>query len=56
VHVDRAGGSAKLWLMPVAVARNVGFSPHELRGIPRLVNEHRQQLLEAWNEYFGHQG
>lgn len=56
VHADRGGASAKVWLEPVTLARNVGFSPHELRGILRLVTENRQQLLEAWNEYFGGRG
>ncbi len=55
IHVDRGGSSAKVWLSPVTLARSIGFSAHELRGILRLVGEHRDQLLEAWNEYFGRQ-
>ena len=31
VHVDRDDQSAKFWLSPVALARNLGFSPVELR-------------------------
>jgi hypothetical protein len=31
VHVDRGERSAKCWLDPVALARNLGFSPAELR-------------------------
>ena len=30
VHVDRDDQSAKFWLKPVRLARNLGFSPHEL--------------------------
>jgi hypothetical protein len=56
VHLDRGGASAKVWLEPVGLARNVGFSPHELRGILKMVADHRQQLLEAWDEYFGRRG
>ena len=44
--------SAKFWLAPVALARNLGFSPVELRRVQRLVAEHEAQFLEAWNEYF----
>lgn len=52
VHVDRDDQSAKFWLAPVALARNLGFNGVELRSIQRLVAEHEAQFLEAWNEYF----
>lgn len=52
VHVDRDDQSAKFWLAPVALARNLGFSAAELRGVQRLVEEHEPRLLEAWHEYF----
>jgi len=55
VHVDRDDQSAKFWLAPVALARNLGFNAVELRRIQRLVAEHESQLVEAWNEYFGKQ-
>jgi hypothetical protein len=53
VHVDRDDSSAKFWLAPVALARNLGFTAVELRRIAGLVAEHEQRLLEAWNDYFG---
>lgn len=53
VHVDRDDHSAKFWLEPVALARNLGFGAAELRRIQRLVEEHEVQLLEAWHDYFG---
>jgi hypothetical protein len=53
VHIDRDRHSAKLWLRPVAVASNEGFSEHELKRVERLVRSRRRELLEAWNEYFG---
>ncbi|MGH9531783.1 MAG: DUF4160 domain-containing protein [Terriglobales bacterium] len=52
VHVDRDDQSAKFWLAPVALARNLGFNAVELRRIQRLLAEHEPQLVEAWNEYF----
>ena len=52
VHVDRDDQSAKFWLAPVALARNLGFNPVELRRVQRLVAEHELQFLEIWNEYF----
>lgn len=53
VHVDRDDQSAKFWLQPVSLARNFGFSPHELRRIQRLIEDEREALLEAWNEHLG---
>ncbi len=53
VHVDRDDFSAKFWLAPVTLARNLGFSAVELRRVQRLVAEHELRLLEAWNEHFG---
>lgn len=49
-HRDRL--EAKFWLEPVQVARNQGFTDHELNRIHRLVVEHAGVLLEAWNDYF----
>ena len=53
VHVDREGFSAKFWVRPVALARNLGFRPVELRRIRRILMEHEDALVEAWNEHFG---
>ena len=53
IHVDREDLSAKFWLDPVQLARNFGFRAHELRTIQSIVVERREELLEAWNEFFG---
>jgi hypothetical protein len=45
--------SAKFWLDPTQLARNFGFRANELRTIQSLVNKHREEFLEAWNEFFG---
>ncbi len=52
IHVDRDKQTCKFWLEPVGLARNLGFSPKELRTIEALVIEHTQEVLEAWHEYF----
>jgi hypothetical protein len=53
VHVDRDAQSAKFWLEPVGLARNLGFSAAELRKVQSIVVEHRKKLLDAWHGYFG---
>ncbi|WP_269525950.1 DUF4160 domain-containing protein [Coraliomargarita parva] len=56
VHVDRDAQSAKIWLEPVSLAGNFGFSAHELREVLSLVSEHQQQLINSWDGYFGSTG
>ena len=53
VHVDRDALSAKFWLEPVALARNLGFPAHELTRIQHLVEQNREAILESWNDHFG---
>ena len=53
VHVDRDVLSAKFWLGPVALVRNLGFDAVELRKVERLVTEHEVELREAWDDFFG---
>ena len=56
IHVDRDDLSAKFWLQPVSLCRNLGFNAVELRKVQSLVQEHQGALLEAWNGYFGTNG
>ena len=51
VHVDRDDQSAKFWLNPVLLARNLGFKSKELRTIERLLVENEVALLAAWREH-----
>jgi len=53
VHVEKADGSAKLWLQPVQVAYSYDLTPAELRRIRELTFEHQAVFVERWNEYFG---
>jgi hypothetical protein len=43
----------KFWLNPLALARNLGFSPVELHRIQRMLKENEAILLEKWNARFG---
>ena len=56
VHVDRESLSAKFWLEPVALARNLGFASSELGKIQAIIEQREMELLEAWNGYFGISG
>jgi len=52
VHVQDGDKLAKLWLEPLALAASTGFAAHELTRVQTLVAQHRDRLLEAWNEFF----
>ena len=56
VHVDRDDLSAKFWLSPVSLARNLGFNARELRQIERITRENETLLREAWDGHFGISG
>ncbi|GAB4114780.1 MAG: hypothetical protein Tsb0027_04130 [Wenzhouxiangellaceae bacterium] len=50
IHVDRDNRSAKFWLQPVALARNLGFPAHELRQIRTLARIiHETDYCDAAN-------
>ena len=53
VHVDRDDRSAKFWLQPLALARNLGFPLHELGRIRTLIEDNHEKLLEAWHGHLG---
>ena len=52
IHVERDDGDAKFWLDPVRLERSHGFRRKVINRIDELIEEHREQLLEAWNEFF----
>ncbi len=54
VHVERDDKIAKFWLEPIRLQTSGGFSRVEIARIEKVVNDHRLQLVETWNEYFGH--
>jgi hypothetical protein len=52
IHVERDDSEAKFWLDPVRLERSRGFRRTEINRIRELVEEHRELLLEGWNEFF----
>jgi hypothetical protein len=53
VHVDREVRSAKFWLDPVGVAKNLGYGANELRRLERMVATRQSALLERWYQEYG---
>lgn len=50
VHVRKERKEAKFWLTPLALAHSNGFREHELTEIERILVEHRDVILQAWQE------
>ena len=53
VHVQRERMVCKLWLEPVDLASNQGFTAQELMVIRRLIQSNFERIIEAWNEHCG---
>jgi len=52
IHVERDEGEAKFWLDPVRLEGSHGVRGKDINRIEELVEEHQQELLEAWDEFF----
>lgn len=57
VHIRSQDGEAKYWLEPsIELAKNYRLSQIQLRQIEAIVEAHRDELVEAWKNYFGDSG
>ena len=52
MHVLRGSRVAKVWLQPVKLEYNRGYSQHDMRQILQIAQERQQQLLELWHDHF----
>jgi hypothetical protein len=52
VHVDRDDKTAKFWLEPLALLRNMGFSSFEVARIRHMVKSEGRTFLRKWHEHF----
>ena len=52
IHIKHSGRVAKYWLNPVKLADNIGFRPHELTEVRKMVNDNITLLQEAWDVNF----
>lgn len=53
IHAKKGGGRAKWWLEPMLKEEYAyGFTQQERRQVKRITEEHQEQLISAWYEYF----
>lgn len=54
VHVYAPQGEAKFWIEPkIELANNYGLSSRALASVQRLIEEHKDEIREAWQTHFG---
>jgi hypothetical protein len=53
VHVKASNNEAKFWLDPIELVVNYGFNGRELTMIRHILEDYREDLLEAWHEHLG---
>lgn len=53
VHVAHPDGEAKFWLDPeVELAAQTGLAKHVIGEAQQLVEDHLQEIINAWNKHF----
>jgi hypothetical protein len=53
IHVRIENRFAKFWIDPVRLAYSHKMRPNELREILSIIEKRRNEIITAWNEYFG---
>ena len=54
VHASCSDGEAKFWLEPeVELAYNYNLSRKRLREVEAVIDEHYQEIVDAWRDHFG---
>ena len=54
IHVAHTDGEAKFWLEPsIELALNKGLHSKQVSEALLLVQQHREEILNAWKQHFG---
>lgn len=52
VHIERDDKIAKVWLDPIRLHSSGGFNRTEISKILKFIENKREIMMEAWNDYF----
>jgi len=52
VHVVKDGATAKFTLFPVALVKNDGLKPPEIKIAEAVIEENQEVIAEHWNRFF----
>ena len=54
IHVAHTDGEAKFWLEPnIELALNKGLNSKQVSEALLLVQQHHEEILDAWKSHFG---
>ena len=54
IHVTSPDGEAKFWVTPeISLAKNFGFSQNQITELKKVIEEHKNDITNAWKEHFG---
>ena len=51
IHVEHAEKYAEFWLEPIELAESRGFRNHELSELRRMIEEHQDEFIDAWDRH-----
>lgn len=54
VHITCTDGEAKFWLEPlISLATYYGLNKKKLNQIQKIIEDHKDEIIKAWQEHFG---
>lgn len=53
IHVQNGDGRAKIIVSDMEVVENNGIKPKDIKRAIAIIEEYREEIIKAWNEYFG---
>ncbi|MGB8436350.1 MAG: DUF2283 domain-containing protein [Burkholderiales bacterium] len=54
IGIEIINGEAKFWMEPkIELAKNYGLNDKELRTVKTLIEEHADEIRNAWHRHFG---
>lgn len=54
IHVEKGDGYMRVELETLQVTHRQNFTKRDERKIMAIIEEHQNELIGAWNEYFNH--
>jgi hypothetical protein len=52
--VESTDGEAKFWIEPeIELAKSYGLNPKDLGRVQQLIEEHEDEIRDAWRRHFG---
>jgi len=53
IHIASPYGEAKFWLEPtISLVNSTGFSKKQLNLLQKMVEKHKNEIIENWKEHF----